>query len=67
MKELEDYEDACWIIFARLTALLPEAVVDNTKARSELVTIYNDKDIPALRNVDVAAMSNTDNHLCTSL
>ena len=48
-------------------ALLPEAVVDTIKAHTGWLTIYETKDVPALRNTAMQAVSNTNKRLYTSL
>ena len=58
-KEVEDYQDACRTIFARLMVLLLDAVVDTIKVRAEWLTIYKTKEFPALRNAAMQVVSNT--------
>ena len=48
-------------------ALLPEAAVDTIKARTEWLTIYETKDVPALHNAAMQAVSNPCSRLYTAL
>ena len=64
-KEEEEYKEACRVLFIRVLAILPQAAVDVIKARQGWAAMDSAKDILALRNAVLAAVTNVDTRLYT--
>ena len=66
-KEEEDYQEACRVLFLRVLAVLPQSAVDIIKARQDWASMDAAKDVIALRNAVIAAVTNADTRLYTPL